>query len=305
MSVRPAAATVLLACALAAPPAAAQVFRARADLVQLPVVVTDERGGIVRGLTAEDFEVIDGGARRPILTFTEGTPPADLAVPLYVGVMLDRSGSMERDAEAAAEAVVDFVDAMPEAADVTLVEFDSAVRTSRFAPDAYPRLFARVRAPEPPGRETALFEAVARYVQLAAERDGLHLLVVFTDGGDSGRGLNADDLLGLLEGSNVLMHAIVYLEHEPLGNLRARQRYVMTQLAERTGGEAFAPSSRGEIAAIYERIRELIGARYTLGYALPAEARPGQFREVAVRLADPARARLRVRARAGYAVPEP
>ena len=128
---------------------------------------------------------------------------------------------------------------------------------------------------------------------------------MFTDGGDSGRGLNADQLLGVLEGSNVLMHAVVYLEHEPLGSLRARHRFIMTRLAERTGGEAFFPSSRREIAGIYERIRELMSARYTLGYALPPEARPGQFREVAVRLTDPARGELRVRARAGYAVPEP
>lgn len=286
-------------------PTDAQVFRARAELVHLPVVVTDSDDQVVTGLTADDFEVVDGGQVRPITAFIEGAPPATLGVPLYVGAMFDRSASMEQDSQAAAEALIDLIEAMPEAADVTLVEFDAAIRVSRFSPDAYPRLFARVRSPEPPGRETALFDAVARYVSVTAERDGLHLLVVFTDGGDSGRGIEVDDLMYLLEGSNVLLHAVVYLEHEPLADLRGRQRYVMTRLAERTGGEAFFPSSRREIGEIYDRIRHLIESRYTIGYALPAEARPGQFREVIVRLVDPARRGLQVRTRAGYAVPEP
>jgi Ca-activated chloride channel family protein len=283
----------------------AQVFRARAELVHLPVVVTDRRGEVVTGLTAEDFEVVDGGQVRPISAFIEGAPPATMGVPLYLGAMFDRSASMEQDSRAAAEALIDLIDAMPEAADVTLVEFDAAIRVSRFSPDSYPRLFARVRSPEPPGRETALFDAVARYVGVTRDREGLHLLVVFTDGGDSGRGIHFDDLSGLLDASNVLMHAVVYLEHEPLADVRGRQRYLMTRLAERTGGEAFFPSSRREIGEIYDRIRRLIESRYTIGYALPPEARPGQFREVLVRLARPEHRNLRVRTRAGYAVPEP
>lgn len=301
------AAAAAAAAMLAGPaaPAAGQVYRARADLVQLPVLVTDRRGEPVRGLTAADFEILDGGQARPVLTFAEGAPVGESGVPLYLGILLDRSGSMEQDAREAARAVVDLVESMPEAVDVTLVEFDTSVRTSRFAPADYPQLFARVREPWPPGRETALFEAIARYVDGAAGRDGLHLLLVFTDGGDSGRGLNVDDLLGLLEVSNVLMHAIVYLEHEPLGHLRARHRYIMTTLAERTGGEAFFPSARGDVARIAARIRDLMAARYTLGYELPPEAQPGQFREVRVRLVDPARRQLRVRTRAGYAVPAP
>jgi VWFA-related protein len=130
----------------------------------------------------------------------------------------------------------------------------------------------------------------------------LHVLVVFTDGGDSGRGLNADELRQWLQESHVLMYGVIYLENERNGALRGRQRLISSQLAGYTGGEAFFPTSRDDIVRIYERIRQEMAARYSLGYELPGDARPGQFREVEVRLKDASRG-WRVRARPGYLVP--
>jgi VWFA-related protein len=284
---------------------AAQTFRTGVELVHLPVIVTDRAGNVVMGLTADDFEVADGGRLEPIVTFAQGPPPLEAGVPLHLGVMLDRSESMDLDARVAADAVVRFVGAMPEATDVTLVEFDSTVQVSRFAPSNYPRLFERVRERRPPGRQTMMYDAIARYVDSTRERPGLHLLVVFTDGGDSGRGLNADELRRWLQESHVLMYGVIYLENEPVGAARARQRLISTRLSAETGGEAFFPSSRQDIVGIYERIREEMAARYSLGYELPASAEPGQFRRVDVRLTRPADRGWRVRARPGYVVPEP
>jgi VWFA-related protein len=281
----------------------AQTFRARTDLVHMSVIVTDRQGNLVNGLTADDFEVVDGGTTRPIVTFAQGTPPPEAGVPLHVGVMLDKSESMELDARVAANAVVRFVEAMPEAADVTLVEFDSSVRVSRFNPSSYPQLFARVRD-RTSGRETALYDAIGRYVETTATRPGLHLLVVFTDGGDSGRGLNASDVQMRLRQGNVFVYGIVYLENQSPTE-RGRQRAITTQLVRDTGGEAHFPSSEADITRIYDRIRQEMAARYTLGYEMPADAASGQYRRVSVRLKSPDGRGLRLRARSGYLVPDP
>ena len=76
------------------------------DLVSLPVVVRS-RGEPVAGLTADDFEVQEGGVRQKIVAFADALSDT---VPIRLGLMLDKSVSMERDLEAASSAAIRFVD---------------------------------------------------------------------------------------------------------------------------------------------------------------------------------------------------
>jgi hypothetical protein len=78
-----------------------------------------------------------------IVAFAEGAPGE--AVPLHLGLMLDASGSMEKDIREAANGAIQFVTALEEAADVTFVDFDSSIRLGRFEPASYERLFERIR----------------------------------------------------------------------------------------------------------------------------------------------------------------
>ena len=52
-----------------APPAQPPVFRSGVNLVLVDVVVRDRNGAVVRGLTADDFELLEDGVRQQILTF--------------------------------------------------------------------------------------------------------------------------------------------------------------------------------------------------------------------------------------------
>ena len=65
------------------------VFRAGVDLVTVSATVRDRHGRSVADLTAQDFEVLDRGVRRPITDFrTE-------AMPISVAILFDVSGSMD------------------------------------------------------------------------------------------------------------------------------------------------------------------------------------------------------------------
>src|SRR6187551_786366 len=84
---------------------AAPPVRASVDLVSLPVVVTS-KGQPVLGLTADDFEIREGGVRQNIVAFADTLSDT---VPVQLGLMLDKSLSMERDLEAASSAAIRFV----------------------------------------------------------------------------------------------------------------------------------------------------------------------------------------------------
>jgi len=60
----------LVLLAVAVPSAQQPTFRVTRDLVSIDVVVRDRNGNIVRGLTADDFELREDGKAQEISTFT-------------------------------------------------------------------------------------------------------------------------------------------------------------------------------------------------------------------------------------------
>jgi Ca-activated chloride channel family protein len=273
-----------------------QTFRTGVAAVHLPVIVTARDGSIVRGLTASDFEVREAGRLQDIASFAEGPPGPD--VPLHLALMMDTSESMEKELAGAIALSGALLDAVPEAADVTLVEFDATVRVSRYDQGSYPRLFERVRGAKL-GQRTALFDAFGRYVALVRERPGQHLLIVCTDGADSGFSLDAVQVRDLVRLGDVIIYAMGFLR-EASAQDRWRQQLLLTGLARETGGEAFFPSGPSEHARIVAQIRAEIDGRYTLGYLQPPARARERFRKVDVRLARPDLKGARVRTRTGY-----
>ena len=288
--------TVLTSVWLQAAALDVQQFRAGVDLVRLSVVVSGRDGMLVRGLKAESFEVREDGVRQTISAFAEGAPGE--AIPLHLGLMLDASGSMEKDLRDAANAAVQFVTALEEAADVTFVDFDSKIRLGRFEPASYEHLFERIRSPKAEGM-TALYDAVASYVRSTAGREGQHVLLLYTDGIDSSSRTNYTDLLALLRSDNVILYALGYLENA-LASERVTGQMRLTSLARETGGDAFFPASLRDLTRAYARILDELGSRYTLGYVPTNAKRDGRYRKVEVRLTSPDQRAAKVRVRPGY-----
>jgi Ca-activated chloride channel family protein len=281
---------------LAALPARQQ-FHAATDVVHVPVVVTGRDGQHVRGLTAADFDVREDGRPQRIQFFAEGSPGD--ALPLHLGLLLDTSESMQRDLADAATASIQFVNAVEDSVDVTLVDFNTTVRVGRFAPPSYPLLFERIRARKAGGM-TALYDAIAVYVEDAMVRDGQHVLILYSDGGDSSSSLTFGKLSELLRlSNNVVVYAIGYLENQ-LGSGRLDQQLRLTRMAHDTGGNAYFPVSGKQMRSIYDRILEELGARYTLGYVSTNSVADGRFRKVEVKVTRADVKGPTVRTRPGY-----
>lgn len=296
------AAPVLSVIALAAAawpqaaPAQEPQFRSGISVVRLPVVVRGGDGHLTRGLAAGDFEVREDGHLQKIAHFTEGAPGGEL--PLRLGLVLDASGSMEKDLQEAEGAAIRFVQAADEATDVTFVDFATSVRVGRFSPPSYPQLFERIRQTKA-GGFTALYDALGVYLEGTRQRDGQHVLLLYTDGGDSRSRMSFGKLLELLRLSNVLVYAIGYLENQ-LSTDRVTQQLRISQIAREAGGEAFFPTSARELHEVYARILDELVSRYTIGYTSSNLKIDGRFRRVEVKLTKPELRGAKVRTRTGY-----
>ena len=292
----------VMAVALAAaawPALTAQQFRTGVELVRLPVVVTGKDGVLTKGLTAAEFDILEDGVPQKVTAFTEGAPGE--AVPLHLGLLLDVSESMAVDLRDAQNAAIQFVNAFEEAVDVTLLDFDQSIRLGRFTRDNYQRLAERIRLMKAKGG-TALYDALGVYLESATSRGGQHVLLLYTDGGDSRSKLTFPQIVDSLRFANVMVYALGYLDNQS-GSSRGIQQSQLSLMARETGGEAFFPGSKRDLETVYSRILAELGSRYTIGYESTNTKADGKFRKVQVRLKPPHDKASKVRTRSGYIVP--
>jgi Ca-activated chloride channel family protein len=287
-----------------APSAAKQppAFRARVDLVNVGVSVTDRKGNLITDLTAADFEIVEDGRAQTIRFFAAGdSAGADERPALHLGLLLDVSESMGEDMQFSKTASIKFLNTLTDAVDVAVVDFDTEVRTARYSQNEFARLIERIRQKKAKG-DTALYDAIATYLHSASEQDGRKVMLLYTDGGDTRSSVPFHELMDLLKASDVTVYAIGELEHQSASG-RMQQRMVLQQIAEVTGGQAFFPTAVKELDGVYEKDVTQIRAQYTIGYLSTNEKTDGTWRRVDVRIARKNGRDLRMRSRKGYFAP--
>jgi Ca-activated chloride channel family protein len=295
---RAAVAIALVVAGGFAPAAQQPTFRAGVDLVHFGVSVVDRQGKPVPGLTREDFSIVEAGKPQSLQFFAAGAPAE--APPLHIGLLLDTSGSMAKDLRDARTSAIKFVNTLDQAEDVTLVDFDTEVRVARFERESYPRLVERIRNRKPDGW-TALYDAIGVYLNGAAQQDGQKVLVLYTDGGDTRSSLSFAEMLDLCKASDVTVYAIGYMEHQ--GSARMQQKMELERVATLTGGQAYFPGVAKDLDGVFEKIREELAGRYTLGYTSSNPRTDGAWRPVEIKLLRADLKGARLRTRTGYFAP--
>ena len=275
-------------------------FRAGVDLVLLNVTVLDGSQRHVTDLQQGDFVVLEEGMPQQLTFFRK----AD--VRLALALVIDSSASMEDAMTTAQEAATGFVREL-ETADVgTVIDFDSRVRVLSDFTNDKTKLEEAIRTTTP-GGSTSLYNAL--YIALnelnkVRLRDELEVLrrrviVLLSDGEDTSSLLSFEEALDAASRSDTVIYTIgLGVGSPPARRTAGDASFVLSRLAERTGGRAFFPAQAKDLAGVYRSIREELSNQYILAY-ISASQRSGQWRRVQVRVN---RGNVAVRTRQGYFV---
>ena len=268
-------------------------IRAGIDLVHFDVTVTDKTGTLVEGLTADDFEVLENGARQSLSVFAAGH--RDAAPDLHLGILIDVSGSMG-PLENVRYITLEVLNRLPEAAGYTLIIVGNDARVTRFARGDFATLVERVRRiTRRDSESTALWDGFRSYLGAVTEQPGRHALVVFTDGRDTASTATFQHVLRAFRGSAVTVFSVDF--GEARGSAHELQ---LRQISEETGGVMMFAYTRNQMDDVYRRIVGEVRSQYGLGYVSTDPRQDGRWRDVTIRLVRPEHQRLRLRTRAGY-----
>jgi len=273
-------------------------FRTAVDLVNVGVTVTDRKGTLTTDLTPDDFEITEDGKKQTVRYFAAGDRAGQPGPELHLGLLLDVSESMQEDIGFTRTAAIKFLNTLTDAVDITVVDFDSQVRVGRYGQNEFARLVERIRQQKTDGN-TALYDAIGLYLDGANSQPGRKIMLLYTDGGDTGSAMRFGELLDLLKASDATVYVVGMLEHQTQSS-KTTQRSILQQIAEATGGQAFFPLSVKTLDAVYEKVIAEIRAQYTLGYLSTNDRTDGTWRKVEIKVVRKDGGDYRVRARKGY-----
>ena len=284
---------IFVAIVASVPFVAAQVpFRARLDLVQISLTVTDASGRIVTGLGKNDFQVWEDGVEQEVTQFT------DQRVPVSLGVLLDASDSMR------GQPVVDARVALNRFVGELLFPEDEAfVATFNHSP----RLAARWKRPTSslvdvlkglqPSGGTAIYDSLAETARLFERRNNARAaFVLISDGADTASDRTLHQALDTIRRSDAFVYAIAIDPPDARASTRVNPE-ALREITSLSGGYTEVVRSAADLGPATARIADELNKQYTLGYS---STRPpdGSWRALRVRVRD--QAEYSVRARRGY-----
>ena len=278
-------------------------FRSAVDLVSVTAVVRDKKGRFVPRLSREDFIVVEGGERRPIVGFN-----AETDGPVKVAVLFDISGSMRVGSKAvdAQQAARHLFSSLKQGDAAALFAFDTRLtKVTDFTAD-FKGLESKANQVDPPFGQTSLFDAIAETAKAVAEAIGggggrvplRSAIVVLTDGIDTKSRLTAPEVSAIASSIDVPVYVVAVMS--PVDDPRNPDYGTgalssgLTDLARWTGGDFFIAISPAHASIAARQIVGEMRNQYML--AFEASTRAG-WRALEVRARD--REHI-VRARSGY-----
>jgi Ca-activated chloride channel homolog len=259
--------------------------RVRTDAVLVPVIVTNG-GQFVKGLTKQDFEVLEDGIPQSIASLVSEDAPLDLVL------AIDISGSMEHALDDVKAAVKQLLSKLRPGDAATVLGFNDTT------------FIAAEREKDQKTREeavdlltswggTALYDATVRAIDLVSKDWGRKGIVIFSDGDDRNSFTQRDRAMARVQASDAMMYTIGFGSGATVPLLRKS----LESYAGSTGGRAFFPRHTRDLDEVFAQIISELANQYVLSYSSTNAKQDHTWREIKVHVR---KGKFDIRARRGY-----
>ncbi len=223
--------------------------------VRIVASVTDAQGRPLKGLTAADLTVSEGGIPQQA-----SIELASQSAPVAVALVLDTSGSMlGRPLADAKAAMISLIQALGPTDKAAVITFEANVRISSALTADKPSLVTATNGAVASGN-TAIYDGLASAIsELAKEPQARHAIVLLTDGVDNASRQSSSNVLASLAASGTPAYVI--------GLGADLDRSALSRIATATAGGTFieAPNS-AQLAAVYAGLSEQLLTQYSVTY---------------------------------------
>jgi Ca-activated chloride channel family protein len=237
-------------------------FRTGTRTVALYATVTDAQKRLVPDLTQEDFQIFDNDKPQSIDLFVNEVQP------ITVVVMLDTSASMTGNLKLLGQAAEQFVLRMLPKDKGLVGAFNDKIE---FFPATFTndrdKLIGSLRDLDF-GNPTRLYDAVAASMDRLHKIDGRRVVLVFTDGDDTGSRADGGSVLEQARREEVMIYAVGLRSDYFNGarQVRSKPDSGLKRLAEETGGGYFELDNSSDLAPTFTRVAQELHSQYVLGF---------------------------------------
>ena len=289
LSKRVLAATVLV-CGGFSAFAQQPTFRTGTRTVALYATVTDAQKRLVPDLNQDDFQILDNDKPQSIDVFVKEVQP------ITIVVMLDTSASMTGNLKLLEQAAEQFLLRMLPKDKGLVGAFNDKIEffPATFTSDR-DTLIRSLRDLDF-GNPTRLYDAIAASMVRLDKVDGRRVVLVFTDGDDTGSRADGGSVLDQARREEVMIYAVGLRSDYFNGarQVRSKPDSGLKRLAEETGGGYFELDDTSDLAPTFTRVAQELHSQYVLGFT--PTVLDGKIHRIAVK----AKGGMTVRARRSY-----
>jgi len=273
-------------------------IRVEANLVLVPMTVTDMQNRLVTGLERENFYVYENNQPQTIRSFSTDDAP------VTIGIIFDLSGSMTSKFARARKALSEFMRTSNPQDEFFVIAFNDRPAVVVDYTSNIDDIDARMVMLKPQAR-TALIDAT--YLGINKLKDAKYerkALLIISDGGDNRSRYSEGELRRAVRESDVQIYSIgIFDQYAPTVEEKEGP-ILLTDICEMTGGRLFRVADVSELGDIASRISAELRNEYVVGYKPTDVKKDGNWRKLKVKLNPPqGLPQLIVHNRQGYYAP--